>query len=183
MDLYVWRAPRVTETDDADRLVRSEDESVFESSAAVERFYAKPPEAFTEEELEGRPDSVGRLAHGTDRLVWLSMRWSANDEHLDGIVELARRHDLVLYDAQGPSFHSPPGENEDAAYVPTIGEYVRGVIIAAFGVLVALLAWKASIPVVSCIVIFVGGFVTLVAQGTTLAVTYEAWRDRASGGP
>ena len=94
-----------------------------------------------------------------------------------------RSYDLVLYDPQGPSFHSPPHENEDAAYGPTIGEHVRGVLLAAFGVLLALLAWKASIPVVSWILIFVGGFITLVAGGTTLAIAYEAWRGRASRSP
>jgi hypothetical protein len=57
------------------------------------------------------------------------------------------------------------------------------VLLAAFGVLLALLAWKASIPVLSWIVIFVGGFITLVAGGTTLVVAYEAWRDRASQAP
>jgi hypothetical protein len=61
MDLYVWKAPRVTETADAQRLITSEDESVFEQSADLERFYAEllavfpPPEAFTEEEREDNP--------------------------------------------------------------------------------------------------------------------------------
>jgi hypothetical protein len=189
MDLYVWKAPRVTETDDAQRLITSEDESVFEPSADLERFYAEllavfpPPEAFTEEELEDNPIPWADSPEGSDRLVWLSIRWSANDGDLDTIVDLARRYDLVLYDPQGPSFHSPPDENEDAAYGPTIGEHVRGVLLAAFGVLLALLAWKASIPVVSWILIFVGGFITLVAGGTTLAIAYEAWRGRASRSP
>ena len=49
--------------------------------------------------------------------------------------------------------------------------------------LLAVLAWKASVPVVSWIVIFAGGFITLVAGGTTLAVAYEAWRERASQSP
>jgi hypothetical protein len=29
----------------------------------------------------------------------------------DNLVELARKHDLVLYDPQGPSFHSTADEN------------------------------------------------------------------------
>jgi hypothetical protein len=185
MDLYVWKAPRVTETDDAQRLITSEDESVFEQSADLERFYAEllgvfpPPETFTEEELEDNPVPWADSPEGSDRLVGLSIRWSAKDEDLDTIVELARRYDLVLYDPQGPSFHSPPDENEDAASGPTIGEYVRGVLLAAFGVLLALLAWKASIPVLSWIVIFVGGFVTLVAVFLLGAISLQAWRVRA----
>jgi len=189
MDLYVWKAPRVTETDDAQRLITSEDESVFEPSADLERFYAEllaifpPPEAFTEEELAGNPVPWADSPEGSDRLVWLSIPWSANGGDLDTIVDLARSYDLVLYDPQGPSFHSPPDENENAAYGPTIGEHARGVLLAAFGVLLGLLAWKVSIPVVSWILIFVGGFITLVAGGTTLAVAYEAWRGGASRSP
>ena len=189
MDLYVWKAPRVTETDDAQRLITSEDESVFEQSADLERFYAEllavfpPPEAFTEEELKENPVPWADSPHGSNRLVWLSIRWSANGEDLDTIVDLARRYDLVLYDPQGPSFHSPPDENDDAPYAAGAGEYVRGVLLAVFGVLFAFLAWKASIPVLSWVLVFAGGFITLVAGGTTLAIAYEAWRERASRAP
>jgi hypothetical protein len=108
MDLYVWKAPRVTETDDAQRLITSEDESVFEPSADLERFYAEllavfpPPEAFSEQELDDNPIPWADSPEGSDRLVWLSIRWSAKDEDLDTIVELARRYHLVLYDPQAP---------------------------------------------------------------------------------
>lgn len=50
--------------------------------------------------------------------------------------------------------------------MPTVGEYVRGALLAAFGVLLALLAWKASIPVLSWVVMFIGGFVAFVAVST-----------------
>ena len=189
MDLYVWKHPFVTDTDEAQCLITHEDESVFGPSAELEQFYAElmelfpAPEAFTVEELERNPVPWADSPHGSDRLVWLSIRWSAKDEDLDTIVELARNHDLVLYDPQGPSFHSPADENEGVPYAPTAGEYVRGVLLAAFGLLLALLAWKASIPVLSWIVIFVGGFVAFVAVSTTVAVAVQDWRDRASRPP
>jgi hypothetical protein len=189
MSLHVWKAPQVTDTDEAARLVALEDESVFKPSAELEGFYAAllerfpAPDSFTDEELESAEIPWADPPEGSDRLVCLSVRWSAKDEDLDTIVELAREYDLVLYDPQGPSFHSPADENEGMPYGPTTGEYVRGAVLAAFGVLLALLAWKASVPVVSWIVIFVGGFVTVVAGGTTLAVAYEAWRERASRSP
>ncbi len=186
MSLYVWKAPLVTDTDEAARLVALEDQSVFEPSSDLERFYDEllerfpSPESFTDEELETAEIPWADPPHGSDRLIWLSIRWSAKDEDLDAIVELARKYDLVLYDPQGPSFHSPADENEGAPYVPTMGEYVRGALLAVFGVLLAVLAWKASIPVMSWIVVFVGGFVALVAVSTTVAVGYEAWRERSS---
>ncbi len=189
MDLYVWKHPFTTDEDEAQRLITHEDESVFGPSAELERFYAElmelfpPPEAFTVEEQEQNPVPWADSPHGSDRLVWLSIRWSAKGEDLDAIVELARKHDLVLYDPQGPSFHSPADENEGVPSVPTVGSYVRGVLLAAFGLVLAVLAWKASIPVLSWIVIFAGGFVAFVAMSTTLAVAVQDWRERASRTP
>lgn len=184
MDLYVWKAPVVTDEDVAQQLITREDESVFEPSADLERFYAElletfpPPEAFTEKELEDNPVPWADSPYGSERLVWLSIRWSADGEDLDTIVELARKYDLVLYDPQGPSFHSPADENDDVPYAAGVGEYVRGVLLAVFGVLFAVLAWKASIPVLSWVLVFVGGFVALVAASTTAAVAVQAWRER-----
>ncbi len=187
MDLYVWKHPFTTDEDEAQRLITHEDESVFGPSAELEQFYGElmelfpPPEAFTVEEQEQNPVPWADSPHGTDRLVWLSIRWSAKGEDLDAIVELARKHDLVLYDPQGPSFHSPADENEDdLTSGPSVGGYVRAVLLTAFGVLLALLAWKASIPVLSWIVIFAGGFVAFVAVSTTVAVAIQDWRERAS---
>jgi hypothetical protein len=189
MDLYVWKAPVVTDEGVAQQLITREDEGIFEPSADLERFYAEllelfpPPEAFTEQELEDDPIPWADSPYGSERLVCLSIRWSAEDEDLDTIVELARRHDLVLYDPQGPSFHSPVDENEDVPDAAGAGEYVRGALLAVFGVLFAFLAWKASIPVLSWMLVFVGGFVAFVAASTTVAVAYEAWRERATRGP
>jgi len=189
MDLYVWKRPFTTDEDEAQRLITAEDESVFEPSAELEQFYAElmaifpPPEAFTVEEQAQNPVPWADSPHGSDRLVWLSIRWSADGDDLDTIVELARKHDLVLYDPQGPSFHSPADENEGIEYPPTAGSYVRGVLLAVFGVLLAFVAWKASIPVLSWIVIFAGAFVTFVAASTTIAVAVQHWRERTSESP
>jgi hypothetical protein len=185
MDLYVWKRPLVTDEDEATRLIELDDESVFEPSADLERFYAEllerfpPPESFTDVELETAEIPWADSPEGSDRLVWLSIRWSAKGEHLDAIVELAREYDLVLYDPQGPSFHSPADPGDDEPYVPTLGEYARGALLTCIGVLLMVVAWKASIPVLSWIVIFVGGFVTLVAVFSLGAVAHQTWVTRA----
>jgi hypothetical protein len=184
MSLYAWKRPLVTDPDEALRLVELEDENVFEPSADVERFYAAlverfpPPESFTDEELETAGIPWADSPEGSDRLVALSIRWSAADEDLDTIVDLAREHDLVLYDPQGPSIHSPADPQEGEPYVPTLGEYVRGVLLTAIGLLMMVLAWKASIPVLSWIVVFVGGFVTLVALFALGATAHQSWVSR-----
>jgi hypothetical protein len=187
MDLYVWKSPVVTDVDEAKRLLALEDESVFEPSDDVTRFLDElmellpPPEAFTAKELAAGATPWADGADGSDRLVSLSIRWGANDADLDTIVELARKHDLVLYDPQGPSFHSPAGEHEGKPYVPTVGEYVRGALLTAFGVLLVVGAWKLSIPVLSWIIVFVGGFIAFVAV-FGLVATAQGWRARGANG-
>ena len=37
----------------------------------------------------------------------MSFTWSVPDNVLDAVVALAQKHELVLYDPQGPCFHSP----------------------------------------------------------------------------
>jgi hypothetical protein len=67
--------------------------SVFAPSADLAHFYAELTERFPD-----RSDLWADGATGSDRVVFMSIRWSADDEDLDAIVELARKHDLVLYD-------------------------------------------------------------------------------------
>ena len=189
MDLYVWKHPFVTDEDEAQRLITLGDESVFGPSEDLERFFAElmerfpPPESFDDVELADAAAPWADSPHGTDRLVWLSIRWSADDDHLDEIVELARKHDLVLYDPQGPSFHSPPDEHEGEPYVPTAGDYVRGFLMAAFGLGLAFVAWKASITVVSWIVIFFGCFIALIAVVGLVTTAQQSLRARATRKP
>jgi hypothetical protein len=189
MSLYVWKLPRVIDEDEAQRLVDLEDESVFEPSEDLRRFYEElvelfpPPESLTGEELDAGATPWADGVEASDRLVWLSIRWGADGDDLDTMVELARKYDLVMYDPQGPSFHSPADENEGVPYVPSAGEYVRGLLLTAFGVLFTYVAWKLSIPVLSWLLMFVGGFVAFVAAFSTVAVAYAGWRARSTPAP
>ncbi len=99
MDLYVWKRPMVSE--DAapqllERFYEEGDTSAFEPSEDVSRFYDELVAMSTDFEGER-----------SDRIIDLSLSWSVPDDILNGIVALAQKHDLVLYDPQGPSFHSP----------------------------------------------------------------------------
>ena len=185
MSLYAWKSPLVTDTDEAERLLSLEDDSVFEPSEDLTRFFEEltrrlpPPETFTEAELEAGATPWADGPEASDRLVSLSIRWGADDEDLDVIVELARQYDLVLYDPQGPSFHSP-GVDDETPDSPGAGEFVRGALLLAIGVLGAVVAWKLSIPVLTWILVFVGGFVALVAAFSLAAITQQAWRARGS---
>jgi hypothetical protein len=95
------------------------------------------------------------------------------------IYELARKYDLVIYDPQGPAVYIRADEDV-APYSPGLGEFVRCALLTAVGVLIGVLGWKLSVPVITCVLVFVGGFVTLVAVVSTAAIAHEAWRVRAT---
>jgi hypothetical protein len=57
------------------------------------------------------------------------------------------------------------------------------VLLLAFGLGLAFLAWKASITVLSWIVIFAGGFVAFVAVFGLVATVQQGWRQRSSRAP
>jgi hypothetical protein len=175
MTLIAWKSPLVTDTDEARRLVALDDESVFAPSGDIAHFYAELKERFPD-----GSDLWADGATGSDRVVFMSIRWGADDEDLETIVELAREYDLVLYDPQGPSFHSPADETEGAPpYVPSTGEFLRGVLLVAFGLVLATVAWKLSIPVLSWMLVFVGGFVAVVAVLGLVATSVQFVRARA----
>jgi hypothetical protein len=184
MNLYAWKAPVVPDTDEARRLIELEDESVFEQSDDVVGFFADltrrlpPPEAFTEEELAAGATPWADGPESSGRLVSLSVRWSAADEDLETIVELARKYDLVLYDPQGPSFHSPGTDEEE--YAPGAGDFGRGVVLVLIGVALAAGAWKISVPVLTWALVGAGLFIVVVALLSLVATVEQARRARRS---
>jgi hypothetical protein len=71
----------------------------------------------------------------TDRLLLLSIRWGASDAVMDAIVELAREHELVLYDPQGPDVTLHTLESGPVS-PPSMADYstILGIGLAAAGV-------------------------------------------------
>ena len=69
----------------------------------------------------------------SDRLLALDIKWSADDAVIDAIVELAREHELVLYDPQGPEVYLPtdPLPSDEPVPPPTVGDWITIVAICA----------------------------------------------------
>jgi hypothetical protein len=185
MSLYVWSAPVITDADEAARLLNLEDESVFEPSDRLRRFFDEllerypSPDVPTDRELEDGVTPWADGPEGSERLVSLSVRWGARDEDVDEIVALARKHELVIYDPQGPGFHTS-AEDEAVTYRPGTGEFLRGLALALFGVLLSAIAWKLSVPVLTWVLVFVGGFVAVVAVVSLLATAHARFGARAT---
>lgn len=97
----------------------------------------------------------------TDRLLLIDIVWSADDKVIDDIIMLAREHELVLYDPQGPEVYlpddpppsdEPPGSLGVGAYVMAFGVTLAGAAFIAIG-------WKLPVSVINWLLIAVGLFV------------------------
>ena len=74
-------------------------------------------------------------------MIELNIRWRAPDAMVDTMVELARKHQLVMYDPQGPSLHSPVADDEPEDIA---GQVKQGLIAGAVGLLAA--RWSRCSP-------------------------------------
>lgn len=173
MDLMAWKAPRTTDEDEAKALVdrygaalERGDAAVFEPSDDVLRFYDEllarypPLEGYDDDKQRDVAAPWAMTPERSDRFIEMSVRWSAPAEALDFIVELARKHDLVLYDPQGPVVHwpeGPPGPPSDPR-----GEIGRALGIGLIGVLLVVAGWLVPYRILSWPMMGIGLFVVVV---------------------
>jgi len=171
-DLIAWKAPAVTDEDEAAALLepyyKTGDTSRFEASEDVAAFCdelsAQYPEATGPvAATRGQPNQWGLDFDRSDRLVVLSMSWSVPGDVLDDIVARARQRSLVLYDPQGPTLHSPeqpllPQPPENVA-----GQVATGLFAALIGVAIAVAGFYMPWRLIGLPMIVVGGFVTVVS--------------------
>ena len=113
-----------------------------------------------DEELEGAASTWGVTGNRSDRMVDLSFTWSVPGEVLDEVVALAQKHDLVLYDPQGPDFHSPaelvvePLRRDPAVLRQALVGSLIGVAVLVVGLVLPL-------PVLDWILIVIGAFIVV----------------------
>lgn len=160
MTLFLWKAPVVDDPDEAERLLQPfnerEDDSAFQSSAALTAVASELRRRFPDAEHGPWADSP---PEPSDRLLLLSIRWGADNAVIDAIVELARTHELVLYDPQGPDI-TLPGDPVDSGPVspPRLIDYLTFVVMGLAGAGVFWLGWRIDVPVIDWILMIVGAF-------------------------
>ena len=91
----------------------------------------------------------------TDSLLVLNIRWSAGDQVLDDILRLGRKHELVIYDPQGPSIYLPtdpvgsepdqPPKMTDALKMLPLAALLVGLTYAAWLIPIGWIRWPAVI--------------------------------------
>ena len=112
MDLYLWKAPVIDDPDEAraliDRYFDDKDQSVFAPSGDIAAMAGKLRATYSDDPEDFEADDCPWASlpfEESDRLLVLNIRWSADNAVLDKVVELAKEHDLVIYDPQGPDVY------------------------------------------------------------------------------
>jgi hypothetical protein len=180
MTLILWKAPVVDDPDEAANLLKPyydrEDDSAFQPSADI---------ATVADELVRRfPNGAGGPwadfpPEQTDRLLLLGIRWGADKAVIDAIVELAREHELVLYDPQGPDVSLPSDPVESGPIPPPrLVDYLKIVAIGLAAAGVFWLGWRIEVPVLNWLLMIVGGFLFSVVV-FLIAILMFGPRDKA----
>ena len=193
-DLYAWEAPRDVDVVAAAALVEAWEAaggdpaaSPFEPSANTGWFARElTRDAPALELLTDSPpwDAKGPIWLQTDsappaRVVAIRLDPVTTREAVDDVLGLAAKYDLVLYDARRGAVIEPLaalGAYASATFWP--GGAIQAGVAGLGGLAAAVVAFVLSIPIVSGVVIIVGGFMALMAVFTFVHEGRAAMRRR-----
>ena len=160
MTLILWKAPIVDDPDEARDLLQPfydrGDDSVFEPSPDIgvvaNELIQRFPDAENGPWADGPPEA-------TDRVLLVTIRWGADNAVLSAITELARQHELVLYDPQGPDVVLPHDEVAAGPAPPLkLIDYLKVLPFGAVAAGVFWLGWRIDVPVLNWVLMIIGGF-------------------------
>jgi len=178
--LFLWKAPVVDDTDEAERLLKPyydrEDDSAFQQSAAVSTVSSELLRRFPDRFPDSDAGPWEEAPHETDRLLAVTVWDGADDAEavIDAIFELAREHELVVYDPQAPHVRLPgepePGPTPPLSLVDRLQMVLIGLVVGLAGAGAFWLGWRMDVPVLDWLLMIVGGF--LVTLGVFLIAIF-----------
>jgi len=163
MTLVLWKAPLLDHPDEAARLLEPYHERGDDSAFAPSPDIANVSNALRRRfpDVKRGPWADDLPPKEVDRVLLLTIRWSADAAVLNTIVELAREHNLVVYDPQGPGFYLPypvvTGPVPGPTPRPSVGDHLKVIVIGIAAAGVFLLGWWTEVPVLNWILMIVGG--------------------------
>lgn len=172
MSLILWKAP-VTDDPDAARAwveacYERGDDHAFEQSGDIALFADELRNRWPDDYSTERPPDcpwADMPFEQSDRLLALDLRWDADDQVIEVIHALAKKHELVIYDPQGPDIFLPsdpiPDSGEDPA--PSFLQCVGAVSMAALLIALTYLAWLIPWWWLKWPVVTVAGFLACAA--------------------
>jgi hypothetical protein len=198
-DLYVWESPRDLDADRVEALLDSWHEaggdpstSPFEPSTNVAWFYREllkdvPGIVASSDALPDPSKAPVWLATTPEprpaRIVAISLAPTAAGDTLENIYSLAAKYDLVLFDPRNRRLRLPLDEMgaHASATFWTAGA-IQAAVAGGVGAIIAIVAWALGIPVVSGVLMVVGGFMVLMAVYTFVHEGRKAANNRRRGG-
>jgi hypothetical protein len=179
-DLYAWESPRDLDAERVEALLEGWREaggepaqSPFEPSTNVAWFYRElmkdvPGIVASSDALPDPSKAPIWLAMGPDpqpaRIVAISLAPTAPADTLESIYSLAAKYDLVLYDPRNRRLHLPldeMGAYASATFWPAGA--IQAAVAGGIGAVIAVAAWFLGIPVLSGVLMVVGGFMFVMA--------------------
>jgi hypothetical protein len=198
-DLYVWASPRELDDEQAASLVDAwqaaggdPGASPFEPSTDVGWFHRElmkdAPWLEVSSDAVANPSTRPIVLSTTDepptRVVAIRLGPRASLHDLNEIASLAAKYDLVLYDARDGRVRFPLEEMAayaNAAFWPAGA--IQAAVAGGVGLAIAVAAWLIGIPVLSWILILVGGFLFVTAIFTFVHAGWTALARRRTRGP
>jgi hypothetical protein len=196
-DLYVWQSPRDVDDERAAALVRQWEEAGADPAAgpfkpapisagfiASSRTIVRPSSSCRTRTRTRARSRSGCLVATTSRPPgsWpIRLTPETTGEAVNDVFSLAVKYDLVLFDARSGRVHFPMQEMADyadATFWPSGA--IQAAVAGGFGLLIAVIAWVVGIPILSWIVILVGGFMFVMAVFTFVHEGRKALRSRGS---
>jgi hypothetical protein len=181
-DLYAWKSPRDLDADGAEALLKSWQEtgsdpanSPFEPSPDVGSFHRElmkdVPGLVVSTDAVPNPSTAPIWLASTPeppaRLVVISLSPTAPRDTLETILGLAAKYDLVLFDARSRSVHLPlegMAAHASATFWPAGA--IRALVVGGIGGVIAVVAWFLGVPLLSGLLVVVGGFLVVMAVYT-----------------
>jgi hypothetical protein len=197
-DLYVWKAPQDLDAEGAGALLDGwreaggdPNQSPFEPSTDVGWFYRELMHEVPG--LDASSDAVPNASRGPiwlsgeseppARVVAMDLSTATPPDALGSILGLAAKYDLVLFDTRSRRLHRPL---EELAAHASDTFWPAGAIQAAlaggFGGVFAIGAWILGIPLLSGLLMVVGGFLFVVAVYSFIHEGRKSLAARRSGG-
>lgn len=195
-DLYVWHAPRDLSSEAADAMLTDWSQGGQDPAAApfepstdvgwfsVELRKERPTmevASDVEPSVSSRPIWLETTPAEPARFVAirLSADLEARHAEIELVFSLAAKYDLVVFEPAAARIHLPL--EELAAYAEATfwpAGAIRAFVAGAAGTGLAFVAYVLGIPIVSGLLVVVGGFVAVMAVYTFLAAGRQAWRGR-----
>src|SRR4029079_6392513 len=165
-------------------------ESPFEPSTDVGWFYREL--LHDEPGLTASSDATPSAGSGrcwlapTDeapaRVVRVPVTGKTSRHTLNDLESLAAKYDLVVFDTRNGHLSFPLAVLADyasATFWPAGA--IQAAVAGGIGALIAIVAWLVGIPVLSGVLVLVGGFLGVMAVFTFVHEGRRAWRARRDG--